>query len=131
MALRLLQEGLTNSLRHAWASRIDVRLRFLPQGRIAVLVVDDGIGFDKSRILDGQPSELNVGLYGMIERTELAGGRLHIRTRPGPGCRHSGCAVADTHQSRHIDEQPPSQRNPSGSCSRTITISFVRASRRC
>lgn len=85
VALRLLQEGLTNSLRHAWASRIDVRLRFLPQGRIAVLVRDNGVGFDKSRVLDGQPSELNVGLYGMIERAELAGGRLHIRTRPGRG----------------------------------------------
>jgi signal transduction histidine kinase len=36
-------------------------------------------------LLDGQPSERNVGLYGMIERTELAGGRLHIRTRPGQG----------------------------------------------
>ncbi len=38
-----------------------------------------------TQLLDGQPSERNVGLYGMIERTELAGGRLHIRTRPGQG----------------------------------------------
>jgi signal transduction histidine kinase len=48
-------------------------------------VVDDGVGFDKHSLLDGQPSEKNVGLYGMIERTELAGGRLHIRTAPGHG----------------------------------------------
>jgi signal transduction histidine kinase len=50
-----------------------------------VLVVDDGVGFDKREMLDGQANERNVGLYGMIERTELAGGRLHIRTRPGNG----------------------------------------------
>lgn len=86
VAMRLVQEALTNIVRHAQASHISVRLRFLPNGRIGVLVVDDGVGFDKKALLDGQqPSERNVGLYGMIERTELAGGRLHIRTRPGHG----------------------------------------------
>jgi signal transduction histidine kinase len=85
VALRLVQEALNNVVRHARASHIAVRLRFLPGARIGVLVVDDGVGFDKHRVLDGQPSEHNVGLYGMIERTELAGGRLHIRTRPGRG----------------------------------------------
>ena len=85
VALRLVQEALNNVVRHADASHIAVRLRFLPQGRIGLLVVDDGVGFDKHVLLAGQPSERNVGLYGMIERTELAGGRLHIRTRPGCG----------------------------------------------
>jgi signal transduction histidine kinase len=85
VALRLVQEALNNVVRHAKASLIVVRLRFLPQGRIGVLVIDDGIGFDKAELLGGQASERNVGLYGMIERTELAGGRLHIRTYPGRG----------------------------------------------
>jgi signal transduction histidine kinase len=85
VALRLVQEALNNVVRHAQASHIAVRLRFLPQGRIGVLVIDDGVGFDKHRMLGGQAGEHNVGLYGMIERTELAGGRLHIRTRPGRG----------------------------------------------
>jgi signal transduction histidine kinase len=85
VALRLVQEALNNVVRHAQASHIAVRLRFLGDARIGVLVVDDGVGFDKHAVLDGQTSEHNVGLYGMIERTELAGGRLHIRTRPGCG----------------------------------------------
>jgi len=85
VALRLVQEAITNVVRHAQASHITVRLRFLPQGRIGVLVVDDGIGFDKHALLDGQTSEKNVGLYGMIERTELAGGRLSIRTARDAG----------------------------------------------
>jgi signal transduction histidine kinase len=85
VVMRLVQEALTNMLRHAKAKHIAVRLRFLPQDRIGVLIVDDGVGFDKAALLDGQPSERNVGLYGMIERTELAGGRLHLRTRPGHG----------------------------------------------
>jgi signal transduction histidine kinase len=85
VALRLVQEALNNVVRHAQASLISVRLRFLPQGRIGVLVIDDGVGFEKHALLDGQPAEHNVGLYGMIERTELAGGKLHIRTSPGRG----------------------------------------------
>jgi signal transduction histidine kinase len=43
------------------------------------------VGFDKHALLDGPQGEHNVGLYGMIERTELAGGRLNIRTYPGRG----------------------------------------------
>jgi signal transduction histidine kinase len=85
VALRLVQEALNNVVRHAKAATVKVRLRFLPQDRIGVLVVDDGIGFDKHELLGGAPSERNVGLYGMIERTELAGGRLNIRTSPGRG----------------------------------------------
>jgi signal transduction histidine kinase len=85
VAVRLVQEALTNTVRHANASRVRVRLRFLPRGHISVLMVDDGIGFDKAAILNGHQSERNIGLYGMIERTELAGGRLHLRTREGRG----------------------------------------------
>ena len=85
VVVRLVQEAVTNAVRHARASCIRTRLRFLPHGRIALLVQDDGVGFDKQDVLTGQPSERNVGLYGMIERTELAGGRLLIRARRGGG----------------------------------------------
>jgi signal transduction histidine kinase len=85
VAVRLVQEALTNTVRHAEATQVRVRLRFLADKRISVLVMDDGTGFDKAAVLNGHQSERNIGLYGMIERTELAGGRLHIRTRPGRG----------------------------------------------
>ena len=85
VAVRLVQEAMNNVARHANAEHVMVRLRFLPDARIGVLVIDDGVGFDKQELLSGQPTERNVGLHGMIERTELAGGRLHIRTRPGRG----------------------------------------------
>jgi len=85
VAVRLVQEALTNTVRHARATQVRVRLRFLPGGRIGVLILDDGRGFDKAEVLDGRQSEKNIGLYGMIERTELAGGRLQLRTREGRG----------------------------------------------
>lgn len=85
VVVRLVQEALNNIIRHSRATRVVVRLRFLPNKRIGLLVLDDGIGFDKGRILNGVQSEANIGLYGMIERTELAGGRLNLRTSPGRG----------------------------------------------
>lgn len=85
VVVRLVQEAMNNVIRHAQATRVVVRLRFLAHHRIGLLIVDDGVGFDKSSILSGQPGEHNVGLVGMIERTELAGGRLHLRTRTGAG----------------------------------------------
>ena len=85
VVVRLVQEALTNIVRHARATRVEVRLRFLECGRIGLLVADDGIGFDKAAVLSGNPSEHNVGLHGMLERTELVGGRLQIRTFPGAG----------------------------------------------
>ncbi|WP_152682823.1 histidine kinase [Caenimonas sp. SL110] len=85
VVLRLVQEALNNALRHASATHIAVRIRFLADDRIGLLVIDDGVGFDKHELLDGRASARNFGLHGMIERTELAGGRLMIRTAPGKG----------------------------------------------
>lgn len=85
VAVRLVQEAVANTVRHAGASRICVRLRFLAGGRIGLLVHDDGKGFDKAAVLTGAPGEHNVGLYGMVERVELVGGRIHLRTPPGGG----------------------------------------------
>ena len=55
VAVRLVQEALTNTVRHANASRVRVRLRFLPRGRISVLMLDDGIGFDKAAVPQRTP----------------------------------------------------------------------------
>ena len=85
VVVRLVQEASTNVVRHAFASRIQVRVRFLPDQRISVVVADNGIGFEREKLLDGQAGEHNLGLYGMIERTELVGGKLVIRTAPGRG----------------------------------------------
>jgi signal transduction histidine kinase len=46
-------------------------------GTVAVVVEDDGDGFDTAATTGG------LGLVGMRERVELTGGRLEIRSRPG------------------------------------------------
>lgn len=81
---RIVQEALTNIVRHANARRIDVTLDAAQQG-IELTVQDDGLGFDvdatRRLALDGG----GFGLLGMQERAELAGGQLILTSAPGQG----------------------------------------------
>jgi signal transduction histidine kinase len=80
-AYRILQEALTNTLRHAGATRVDVRVRYLP-GALEVEVVDDGRGSSTS------PSKrIGLGLAGMRERVAVHDGELEVGPRPGGGYR--------------------------------------------
>jgi len=75
---RIVQEALSNVARHARARHIEVTLT--AQGvALEVAVRDDGVGFNVERLRTG------LGLVGMSERAELAGGRLDIESAPGAG----------------------------------------------
>jgi signal transduction histidine kinase len=73
---RLVQESVTNAVRHAGATRvrIDVTER---DGTLEVSVADDGRGFD------AEARSTGFGLIGMRERVKLAAGTLEIATAPG------------------------------------------------
>jgi signal transduction histidine kinase len=77
---RIVQEALTNAVRHARAKNVDVILE-LQAGRSIVVVEDDGVGFDTQEI---QKSG-HLGLLGMQERAQMAGGTLQVESRPGGG----------------------------------------------
>jgi signal transduction histidine kinase len=78
---RLAQEALNNVLKHAHASRVQVRLDVA--GNPALLeVCDDGAGFEPS-LRDGA----GFGVRGMRERAERLGGTLRIESAPGDGTR--------------------------------------------
>jgi signal transduction histidine kinase len=78
-SFRIVQEALTNVARHASASHVQVMLAL--QGDVLELTVrDDGVGFDVDRWL-----RTGLGLVGMSERAELAGGTLEIESAPGAG----------------------------------------------
>lgn len=80
---RIVQEAITNAVRHAVASKVAVELKANEAG-IALTVKDDGQGFDVKAVLGG--NELNcLGLLGMIERAKLAGGECEIDSEPGKG----------------------------------------------
>ena len=76
---RILQEHLTNVLKHAGASNVTVTLDRL-RGCIHLRVTDDGKGFDPLVKHNG------IGIANMITRAESLNGTLSIRSTPGKGC---------------------------------------------
>lgn len=76
---RVVQEALTNVVRHAGATRAQVDLA-VAGGCLRAVVTDDGVGFDPAG-----PSQRSLGLRGMGERTSLVGGRVEITSAPGAG----------------------------------------------
>jgi signal transduction histidine kinase len=77
-AYRIVQEALTNALKHAGPARARVTVRYAEDG-VELEVVDDGPG--PSRAGDGG----GHGLVGIGERVALYGGTLRTGTRPGGG----------------------------------------------
>jgi two-component system sensor histidine kinase UhpB len=72
---RVLQESLTNIVRHAYAKKIHVKLG--KKGNVIVLTVqDDGIGIPHEKI----KSSNSLGLIGMNERVRQTGGHMEITT---------------------------------------------------
>lgn len=81
IAYRVIQEALTNVVRHSRASHAEVVLENA-DGGVRVRICDDGVGID----LRGAVSKPgHLGVTAMRERTELAGGWLEIGPAPGSG----------------------------------------------
>jgi signal transduction histidine kinase len=81
---RIFQETLTNIIRHAGATHVEVELREAA-GRIILEVSDNGRGISEEEISNTQ----SMGLLGMRERAALLGGAFEI----GPGPRRRGTQV--------------------------------------
>ena len=75
---RVVQEALTNVVKHAQAEHVSVLLH-VKEGRVAVVIEDDGRGFAEGDETTG------IGLLGMRERVALVGGSVTVESRPGAG----------------------------------------------
>jgi signal transduction histidine kinase/ligand-binding sensor domain-containing protein len=82
--LRIAQEAVTNTVKHAHAQKVRIRLD-MENGRLNLLVADDGQGFEQTEAF----SEIggHFGLLGMRERAERLGGELQLHSEPGQGTR--------------------------------------------
>jgi two-component system, NarL family, sensor histidine kinase UhpB len=77
---RIVQEALTNILRHAQATRVGVAMRE-EDGMFILTVADNGRGITPAEVL----SKGSLGLLGMQERAHLFGGRVDIDGLKGTG----------------------------------------------
>jgi signal transduction histidine kinase len=75
---RVAQEALSNVVRHSSSSRAAVRF-VTSKGTLSLLVMDDGAGFDPSKVPAG------LGMVTMEERLRIVGGRLLVTSKPGEG----------------------------------------------
>jgi signal transduction histidine kinase len=78
LVYRLVQEALTNAVKHANASQVTVSVQE-DDGEIRIAIRDDGDGFDPASPTAGR------GLTGMQERIELLGGEIDVSSTPGEG----------------------------------------------
>jgi signal transduction histidine kinase len=83
-AFRIVQEAVSNAVRHAKAHRIEIRARYRPD-QIELQVNDDGQGFDPDGAATQQEPRFGLGLVGMRQRAQDAGGHLSIESKPGVG----------------------------------------------
>jgi signal transduction histidine kinase len=79
--LRIAQEAITNAVKHAEASRIEVELQTLA-GSVLLCVTDNGKGFDPEAMAR---AEGHFGLRGLLSRAKSINARLGINSSPGAG----------------------------------------------
>lgn len=77
---RIVQESLTNVIRHAHAAHVDIILEW-QQEKIVIIIEDDGIGIDMQKARESG----HLGLIGMQERAEMLGGKLLVDSTPQVG----------------------------------------------
>jgi signal transduction histidine kinase len=76
---RIVQEALTNTVKHAEASSVSVVVT-ASRETVRLVVEDDGGGFDPSAVREGA-----LGLIGIRERAAVLGGRFELDSAPGDG----------------------------------------------
>jgi signal transduction histidine kinase len=81
---RIAQEALSNVARHAQAGNAKLQVTFEPD-RLALVVQDDGVGFEAPARLNELATSDHYGLLGMQERAELIGAQLRFESAPGRG----------------------------------------------
>jgi signal transduction histidine kinase len=77
---RIFQEAMTNVLRHAQATRVDIKM-YKENGYFVLSVSDNGKGMKDGEILGTE----SLGLLGMRERAHLIGGEVSIKSAEGQG----------------------------------------------
>jgi signal transduction histidine kinase/ligand-binding sensor domain-containing protein len=80
--LRIAQEAVTNTVKHAHAREVWIRLN-MDNGKLRMRVADDGEGFEQTDAFWDAGG--HFGLLGMRERAERLGGDLQLRSEPGEG----------------------------------------------
>jgi signal transduction histidine kinase len=110
VCFRIVQEALTNVLRHADATHVQVVLE--QQGsQVDLVIQDDGTGFDVAAALARAAQGTSLGLVGMQERAALAGGQVQIDSALGHGTEvHARFSVSNPEYSLGPESAPTQEQ---------------------
>jgi PAS domain S-box-containing protein len=86
LLFRNVRELLTNVVKHARASKVCLCL-LEENNAVKIIIEDDGIGFDASKLETKSGQNGGFGLFSIQERMTDLGGALEIKSKPGEGCR--------------------------------------------
>jgi signal transduction histidine kinase len=84
VAFRIVQEAVTNTIRHSGATRVRVELK-VDESKFTLSVADNGRGYDIDEARRRSLETGHAGLFGMQERAMLAGGAVEFDSAPGRG----------------------------------------------
>jgi signal transduction histidine kinase len=84
VVLRIIQEACNNIIKHARANNIRVELYF-EATHIKLKIVDNGIGFDPSKVQEKKQIRKMAGLKNIYSRAEIVGGKVEIFSKPERG----------------------------------------------
>jgi signal transduction histidine kinase len=85
MLYRVVQEMVNNTLKHAKAKNISLKIKRL-DNLMVIIYTDDGIGFDPDKLSEG--SRASIGLQSIQSRIDFLGGKLEIESSQGSGARY-------------------------------------------
>jgi two-component system NarL family sensor kinase len=98
---RVVQEALTNTMKHASASRVSFNLSH-SHNHVTLVIGDNGCGLSPDK------QEPGIGLMNMRERIELMGGKITIKNRPGRRLQHpKGTLIRATLYLNPANQIPP------------------------
>ncbi len=86
LLFQTVRELLFNVAKHAGVTEARVTVEHSPEGKLRVVVTDEGVGFSPDLIEGGNGSSA-FGLFNIRERIRLLGGDVEIRSAPGKGAR--------------------------------------------
>lgn len=77
--MRVLEESLTNVIKHSQAVHVSVSMQFVPPKQLVLKVQDDGVGFQANSVLE---HGMSIGIRSMQMRLERVGGQLKLNSTP-------------------------------------------------
>lgn len=77
--MRVLEESLTNVIKHSRAVHVSVSMQFVPPKQLVLKVQDDGVGFQANSVLE---HGMSIGIRSMQMRLERVGGQLKLNSTP-------------------------------------------------